>query len=156
MKITQLDTKSPQDEGAFLHLEHTKFGHLMYDGPNADGDGRWTSEEEPEESCRVGIIVRGMEAQTVQTFTRDQQRKNLLNLKKKNPTPVPDQDHENGIKFACVLIVKFVNIQDENGEELPPTEENKRAFIEYSDDLSRQILAFARDRDNFFGQLSSD
>ena len=153
MKLSDLDTKSPQDEGAFLHLTHSKFGHFMYTGENADKDGRWTGEGDdakPLDSQRIGLVVRGMEAQSVQEFTREQQRLDLANAKKKVPTPLPELEHENGIKFGCTLIVSFVNIEGEDGKNLPPTEENKRAFLEMSDDLSRQILMFARDRDNFF------
>lgn len=156
MKLSKLDTKTPQDDGAFMHLEHTKFGHLMYTGENADDDGRWKSDEDPDDKMRVGLMVRGMEAQTVQEFTREKQRKSLVNANRKNPTPVSDLEHENGIEFACVLISDFVNITDDNDEPLKPTDKNKRLFIELSDDLSRQILAFSRDRDNFFKPLSSN
>jgi len=157
MKISKLDTKTPQDEGAFMHMTSPKFGHLMYTGPNADDEGRWTSEDQdPDPEAAVGLMVRGMEAQSVQEFTRAQQRKALTNAKKTNPTPQSDIDHENGIKFACVLITDFVNIEDEAGDPLEPTEENKRWLIAMSDDISRQLLKFARDQDNFFDKPSSD
>lgn len=155
MRISQLDTKSPQDEGAFMHMTHTKFGHLMYTGPEADEEGRWVAKSDPDPDQAVGLMVRGMEAQTVQEFTRRQQRKSISQSKK----PVFDQaerDHENGIKFACILITDFVNIEDEDGSPLEPSNENKRLLIEMSDDISRQILDFAGERDNFFTKLSSD
>lgn len=156
MKISNLDTKSPQDDGAFMHLEHTKFGHVMYSGEGADEHGRWVSDREPGDEQRVGLVVRGFEARSVQAFTREQQRKNLANSKKSKPTPLADLEFENGIKLACVLIVDFVNIEDENGDPLEPTDENKRQFITISDDVSRQVVKFARERDNFFEVLSSD
>lgn len=155
MRISDLDTKSPQDEGSFMHLAHTKYGHLMYTGPDADPDGRWIGKGEPDPDKAVGVMVRGMEGQTVQKFTLEQQRKALA-MAKKPAVNQPEVDHENGLKFACVLITEFVNLEDEHGEPLQPTNENKRAFVEMSDDISRQLLQFSRERENFFKPLSSD
>jgi hypothetical protein len=155
MKLSDFDTKSPQDEGAFMHLHHTKYGFPVYTGPNADNLGRWIGKEAPDPAFAVGMIVRGMEAQSVQEFTRRQKRL-MMSAKSKVPTGFEeDTDHENGIKFGCVLIVSFVNIEDDNGNTLDSTEENKRAFISLSDNISKQLLTFAQDQSNFFEALPS-
>jgi len=156
MLLTDLDTKSPQDEGAFLHLHHTKYGFPMYTGEGATKQGEWIGSEDPPQSAAIGLIVRGMESQTIQSFTRKQKARMMLDqTKSKVKFSQDDAEHESGLQFACALIVSFVNIEGSNGKPLEPTDENKRAFVELSDDISRQLLAFSRERDNFFKPLPS-
>jgi hypothetical protein len=146
MEIHALNTKAPQEDGAFLHLTHTKFGHLLYTGPGADEEGRLVDSEQEHEP--IGVLVRGMEAPTVQAAAAK-----IEAAKVKKTDPIDNE--EAGFRFCEVLVIEFRGLT-KNGAPLEATKENIRAFFRLSDDLVTQVLRFARERSNFFGPRSSD
>ena len=156
MDIFDLDTKGPQEDGAFMHMTHTKYGFPLYTGPNADKHGRWiNADEEPDEKFAVGFMIRGNESKTVQDCIRKQKRVTAANARKSVPIPDDELFEEAGVKFACALILSFVNLE-RDGEPLEATEENKRWFIGLSDDIGKQVTRFAKVADNFFENLLSN
>jgi len=126
MEFSQLDTKSPQEEGAFLHLRHPKFGHLLWTGPDADSENRLDPEDgEGADAEPIGVTVRGLEAPSVK------------------------EEEEAGLRMAEILVIEFHGLT-KGGEPVEATKENIREFFQLSDDLVQQVLTFARDKENFF------
>lgn len=149
MDLSKLDTKSPQEEGAFCHLKHTKFGHELYSGEGTDDEGRIIDETKDYEA--IGVIVRGMEAPSV--------KKAAIKIEADlNPPKAtgrkPISQEEAGLRFAEILVVGFVGLT-KNGQPVEPTKENVRAFFQVSDNLVEQVLEFARAKPNFFGNESN-
>lgn len=150
MDFSKLDTKSPQEEGAFCHLKHTKFGHELYSGPGSDEEGRIVDESKDVEP--IGVIVRGMEAPSVKKAAIKVEA-DLNPPKATGKKPISQE--EAGLRFAEILVVGFVGLT-KNGEPVEPTKENVRAFFQVSDNLVEQVLDFARTKPNFFENGSND
>lgn len=152
MDFNKLDTKSPQEEGAFCHLRHPKFGHLLWSGPSADSEGKVKDEEDPPEDVEpIGVVVRGMEAPSVKKAA--QSINDALNPPKA-AAKRPITEEEAGLRFAEVLVVEFRGLE-KDGKPAEATKDNIRSFFQMSDDLVQQILAFAKSKPNFFGKASN-
>lgn len=154
MELYNLDTKSVQEEGAFCHLTHPKFGHKMYTGDCADEEGRLLPEYDEDEDAEslepVGVTCRGMEAPSVLA-----QAKKIDRLMKPGKNRMAIDAHEAGIRFAQALVSRFHGVE-EDGEELKATKDNIARFFGMSDDLVEQVVVFAKERNNFFGNASND
>lgn len=156
MDFSKLDTKSPQEEGAFCHLRHPKFGHLLWSGLSADEEGMIPDESftdgEPPPSCEpIGVVVRGMEAPSVKKAAVAIQE--ALNPPKAAGKRAITEE-EAGLRFAEALVVEFRGME-KDGLPAEATKENIRQFFRMSDDLVQQIIAFAKSAPNFFGKASN-
>lgn len=155
MELSKLDTKSPQEEGAFLQLRHPKFGHLLWTGADADGENRLkdgSDDVDPDEFDvePIGVTVRGLEAPSVKAVAQK-----IEDQMARKPGTVPQSrkpkitDEEAGLRMAEVLVVEFHGLT-KDGEPLQATKESVREFFQLSDDLVTQVLNFARTKENFF------
>jgi hypothetical protein len=144
MDFNSFNTKTGAEIGAKLHLRHPVLGHYLYSGDGADHLGRWKDKEKsPGAVC---VIVRGTESKTVQD--------RLKQLSTNEMTGDAQKDENRGLDFVCSLVIGFENIE-RDGEPMLPTEGNKRIFFEQSDSLVEQVIAFARDRTNFFSDAAT-
>jgi hypothetical protein len=150
MDLTKLNTKEPQEEGAFCHLRHTKFGHLLYSGPGTDEEGRVVDDQLDHEP--IGVMVRGMEAPSVKKVAL-QIEKDLNPPKATGRKPITEE--EAGFRLAEVLVVEFKGLTMD-GEPVKASASNIRNFFKMSDNLIEQILEFARSKPNFFEKASTD
>lgn len=146
MEILDLNTKDDQDKGAFCHLRHTKFDHLMYTGEGSDELGRLVDETLPHE--KVGAWVKGYESDKIQKLINSLQAKRLANPKEMTNELL-------GTKVACALVIKFSGLTLD-GQPLEATEENKIKFFKQSDSLVKQVNEFAKLRANFFEEPPLD
>lgn len=159
MELSTLDTKSPQEEGAFCHLRHTKFGHLLWSGPSADPEGRTDLDDDGEPIAddveAIGVVVKGIEAPSVKAAaTKIEKALKPVPRGQKQKTITIDEE-EAGLRFAEALVTEFRGLTL-NGEPVEATKENIRNFFMMSDNLVEQILTFARTQPNFFGKPSSE
>lgn len=129
MKLSELDTKSGANHGAWLHLKRPD-GELHYS---------------PDGKTPTRVKVHGMECDAVKRERIKRDRANAFH----NVDNYITQE-EFGDNVLASLIIDFEGIEDDDGNPLEPTMNNKRKFINLSEDINRQVLAFARDRTNFF------
>lgn len=142
MDIEYLDTATPAEEGAFLHLEHPAHGHKLYTGEGTSKIGELVDADLPHEA--VGIYVRGWHSDSVQAVILQYERDSM----EKKPSSFTQ--HKNvGRKIAKALIVKFQGITT-NGEPLKADEGGIAALLDKSPRLEAQIIRFAKDDANFF------
>lgn len=137
MDFNKLNTVKGADKGAWLHLKHPAFGHLLYTGKGADEDGRL---EKKEDAKPVRVFVQGMESEAVQNIVRDIQ---------KNALDGSEATEEEGFAIGCALVTAFEGIE-KDGEPLTATKENKIAFFNQSSALITQVTQFASNRANFY------
>ena len=146
MDLSSLNTKEAQQEGAFLHLKHPVWGYPLYTGPGADPETGQLLDPEADHEA-VGVVVRGMEAQSVREAARRHEAANVA-----RSSAAAEQA---GLDFACALVVAFRGIT-RDGAPLEATPEAKRRFFLQSDNLVKQVTDFAKDRVNFFTAASPD
>jgi len=127
MDFATLDTKTPAEAGAFLHLRHPALGHLLYDG------------EKP-----VGLMVRGTESKTAQDRLKAVQRDRMKGDKEGD-----------GLAFVCSLVIGFQGVE-RDGKAVDATDANVRWFFGLSDGFVEQVVTFASDRASFFKPASRD
>lgn len=158
MEFSKLDTKSPQEEGAFLQLRHPKFGHLLWTGADADDENRLGDGSDDVDAADfdvepIGVTVRGLEAPSVKEVATK-----IEDAMSRKPNPQSRKpkmtEEEAGLRMAEILVVEFHGLT-KDGETVEASKENIREFFQLSDDLVRQVLAFARDKENFFKGTST-
>ncbi|MAM60865.1 hypothetical protein [Maritimibacter sp. UBA3975] len=137
MELTNLETKSGENKGAFLHLSHPAGGFKMWTGEGSDKDGRLIDKAKAE---KVGVHVLGLESERVRERARQLSKKKLEG---------DDDAEEAGLDFVCSLVTEFVGLT-QDGKPLVANEANKRAFFEQSDALVKQVMDFAGDKANFW------
>lgn len=148
MELQSLDTKTPSEEGAFLHLKDPFEGHLLYAGDNADDRGRIIDEEAESEDDRVGVFVRGYESATVQKTLKRVRRQNMKDAQKMTTELM-------GRELATAMIIDFQNLSF-GGAPLTDSREDKIKFLNASDNLVDQVSHFSRATGNFTPNASSD
>lgn len=89
----------------------------------------------------VGAMVRGLESKSVTDAVKASSKAGLTG-------------EDAGMTMAAALIISFVNVE-RDGKPLPATEEGIRWLFDLSGSFEEQILAFARDRANFFDAKSA-
>lgn len=141
MDFKQLDTKTPQEEGSFCHLRHTKFEHDLYSGEGADEEGRLVDDSKDHEP--IGVYVRGMESPSVKKAAM----KIDAALKSKNQIRITED--EAGLRFCEVLVTGFRGLTVD-GKPAEASKETIRQFFGMSDNLVEQVLDYAKVRGNFF------
>lgn len=129
MDISTLDTKKGAEKGAFMQLLHPVFGHPLFD-------------ETGDEPKPIGLFVRGNESPSVQ--------KKLKALQKAPMTGA----EQNGLEYVCALVVGVQGLE-RGGRPLEATRADLEYFFGLSDNFVEQVVTFARDRSNFFGQAES-
>lgn len=127
MDISTLNTKKGAEKGAFMQLAHPITG-----APLVDDDG------EP-----VGLYLRGSEAPTVQKKLRAMQKATMSG------------GEQTGMEYVCSLVVGVQGL-DRDGRPLTTSRADLEFLFDQSDAFVEQVVAFARDRANFFGQTASD
>lgn len=127
MDFTTLNTKIGAEAGAFLHLEHPATGLPLYD----------------DTGTAIGVMVRGTESKTVQD-----RLKGLQKAQVKGATA-----EDTGLDFVSSLIISFVGVE-KAGRPLQPVDADLKFFFGLSDSFVEQVIEFAKDRSNFFGQTS--
>lgn len=128
--LSDLDTKSKANHGAWLHIKDPRTGELCY-SPNGENPLR--------------VKVHGMECDAVKQARIKRDRANMSRDLNNMIT-----HEEYGDTVLEALIIEFDNISDDDGRLLTGSLEDKRKFLNLSDDLNRQIMLFANDRTNFF------
>lgn len=88
MEMTELDSRTPAENGAWLHLKHPKTGALMWDG---------------DKPCRV--LVRGAESRTAIKATSA-----LLRKRKTVDIADIEENAARNIAMVAPLIVAFENM----------------------------------------------
>jgi len=163
MELKALNTKDAAEAGAELHFTHPAMGHLMYSGGGADPITGELVKADKNAAAIIGII-RGLESKTVRDTIKAAAKSKLTsrNGKSKQPDHIPtdaEVDREvadaekGGMDLACVLLADIKGLTLD-GKPMEPTEENKRTFFDQSDALMMQVLDFAKDNANFFGNGS--
>ena len=148
MDITQLNTRDPSEEGAFLHLKHPALKHLLYHGDNVDQQGKWKGEgEEPE---KVGLVVKGQEAPTIRAHM------SAFNKQKMKKEFTEEENNQEARNLACALTTKFVHLYEEGQLLDGGNQAHKEMFFAKSEDLVIQVTRFARDSRNFFVPVKTD
>ncbi len=142
MEFSSLNTKDAAERGAELHLRHPVYAHPLYSGGGTDADGRWTDKAQSPDP--ITVTVRGVESRSVQDRLKRLQR-NRVKGKEADA-------EETGLEFVCSLVIGFSGLT-KGGEPMRATD--ARAFFEQSDDLVEQVIDFAKERSNFFGDASS-
>lgn len=148
MDFKKFDTRTPQEKGAFLHFRAIEEygGHEIYTGEGTDDWGRWVDKDKP--ALAVGAMVRGMESQTVRDRLRAARAAQMRNPNK------PVDEEKLGTDLAQALIIEFVNVEMD-GRPVTNSRVDIEKFLELSDDFADQIVEFAKDRSNFFGETPS-
>lgn len=146
MDIAQLDVKTRSEKGSFCHLTHPAFGHPMYTGEGADEMGRLIDENLPHE--KVGALVRGAEAETVQKYL-EKARRDALKGDEENKALKDDED-EDDLIYAKMLLIELVNITTDGKPLKGQTDKEKEVFFGLSNDFERQIYQHAAKREALF------
>jgi len=144
MEFNKLETKTGAKKGAFLHLRHPGEGHLLYTGELADEWGSLVDDAKADDAQKVGVYVLGYESDKVRRKARAMRRERM-----KSQTMTDEQTDERGMAFVCSLVIGFEGIETD-GKPLEASDGNKREFFSQSEGLIDQVLAFAKDRSNFF------
>ena len=149
MDLKLLDTKTPAENGADLHLRHPVMGHLLYNtkAKNVDANGKLTTDAEGDAKPII-VMVRGTESPSVRARLKEVNADDLLRRKISKALDV-------GEDFAHSLVIGFKNLTID-GRDLSDSDEDKRIFFAQSDDLMKQVLTFAEEKTNFFKSASAD
>lgn len=126
MDIAALNTKTGAEKGAFLHLCHPAYGTPLLD-----------DDDKP-----VGLYVRGNEAPSVQKKLKAMQRGGMAGAE------------QTGLEYVCALVIDVQGL-DRDGKPLSASRADLEWLFDQSDSFVEQVIAFARDRANFFGQTAS-
>lgn len=129
MDFSTLDTKTPAERGAFLHLRHPATGELLYD-----------ASKKP-----IGMMVRGLESKTAQDH--------IKRLEKSRMKGASTED--TGFGVVSSLVMGFVGV-DRAGAPLTIDTDDLHWFFGLSDNFVDQVMSFARDRASFFTPASPD
>ena len=151
MDASKLNTRAYATRGTFYHLMHPGIrpAFHLYQGEGADKDGRLVDVSKPHE--KIGIELRGIEAKEVKAaFLKlvDLQRVAGANL----DTP---EVRAALLEFLQKIVIRFVNLEKPNGDEIGTSLEDLNWFIELSDNFGQQIINFASDTTNFFEKSSA-
>jgi len=147
MEFANLDTKTPAEAGSFLHLRHPSLGHLLYNGDGCDKHNQWIDIKKPAE--KVGVIVRGIESESVQNLAKSISANRMKNANGKRKGPggevnqTLEEEEQEATDFCVSMVINFVGI-NRDGKPLEANDENKRAFFGSSDDLIKQVADFAK------------
>lgn len=146
MDFSTFDTKDAADAGAMLHFVHPILGHLLYDGPGADAQGRLV--DKAQDHRPVTATVRGYHAPTVQAAMRSRDR---ARMERQTEADI----ERTGRKLIDALIVDWQGIT-RDGKSLPCTAENKAWLTDTNHAIFAQIDEFAKDQANFFAPAAGD
>ena len=158
MDFAKLDTKTPAENGAFLHLRHPSLGHLLYNGKGCDEHNDW--KDKKKDASKVGVIVRGVESESVQNHAKklDAQRIKNTNGKRKAPggevERTAEEIEQEALDFCVSLVVGFVGFE-KDGKEIVADENTKYAFFTSSNNLIEQVVDFAKDHQFAFTSAPS-
>lgn len=163
MELSQVDTVSAAERGAFCHMRNPFTGVVMYVGPEEHVDpatgnltdeadleliGAWDDEEAVIKP--VGGIVIGVESSEMRKFQA------TVNLKKvaADKAGKPLDQEEIGIETVCKMWKRFVNFTD-GGKPLKAPEDNER-FFRASDNFVGQVYNFGRKSASFLKGSSDE
>lgn len=143
MDFNAINTKADEERGAPLHLKHPQLKHPLYTGPGADSVGRWVHRDKPAEA--VVLRVRGAESPTVRAALERQQKRAMKGAAS------DEADEERAIKGAISFVTEVSGVYD-GKRKITASEEDLRWLFARSDDFILQVVNFATDKSNFFGE----
>lgn len=129
MDFSTLDTKTPAERGAFLHLRHPVTGEHLHDDSGKP----------------IGMMVRGLESKTAQDHLKRLEKSRLKGA----------SAEDTGFGVVSSLVIGFVGV-DRAGVPLTISGDDLQWFFGLSDSFVDQVMAFARDRSSFFAPASPD
>lgn len=141
MDFSQFNTKTAGEEGRFLHLRHLRTNAPLYETKEDPTTGETLKEP-------VGIWLRSIESTQVLEAVQAFQRRKMKGETKEG------EDKDTAI--AQALVVKFQNVERDDGNPLTTSPEDLTWFFDQSILLVQACVEFARDLGNFIAAESTN